>query len=87
LSTIEHHWNNHEHCGDWCQAKTWTEEEKVEKKGKFRDKERNLKEYLQQLEVKNRYFSTDRMRRCYHQFSNNKTEQLHGFVLNIFLPK
>ena len=27
------------------------------------------------------------MRRCYHQFSNNKTEQLHGFVVNVFLPK
>jgi hypothetical protein len=30
-ASFEHHWNNQEHCGDWCQAKSWTEEEKVKK--------------------------------------------------------
>jgi hypothetical protein len=48
-ASFEHHWNNHEHCGDWCQAKSWTEEEKVEKKGKFRDKVKNEREYHQYL--------------------------------------
>ena len=85
-ASFEHHWNNHEHCGNWCQAKAWTEKEKVEKKGKFRDKEGNPKEYLQQKEVKDKYLSRDRMRRCYHQYSNNKTEQLHGLAVNVFLP-
>jgi hypothetical protein len=86
-ASFEHHWNNHLHCGDWCQAKTWTEQEKVEKKCKYRDKETNEKEYLQQLEVKKKYLSTERLSRCYHEFCNNKTEQLHGFVVNVFLPK
>ena len=27
--SFEHHWNNREFCGAWCQAKSWTEEEKV----------------------------------------------------------
>ncbi len=31
-ASFEYHWNNHKHCGDWCQAKTWTENEKVEKR-------------------------------------------------------
>jgi hypothetical protein len=26
------------------------------------------------------------MRWCYYEFCNNKTEQLHGFVVKIFLP-
>jgi hypothetical protein len=65
----------------------WTEEEKVKKKGKFRVKLKNEKEYHQQLKMKKKYLSTVRMRRCYHEFCNNKTEQLHGFVVNVFLPK
>jgi hypothetical protein len=85
-ASFEHHWNNHEYCGEWCQALR-TVEEKVEKKGKFRDKEKNAREYVQQLKVKNKYLSTDRMRRCYHGFCNNKTERLHGFIVNVFLPK
>jgi hypothetical protein len=34
-ASFEHHWNNHEHCGLWCQAKSWTEEEKVKGKRKY----------------------------------------------------
>jgi hypothetical protein len=86
-ASFEHHWNNHEHCGDWCQAISWTEEEKVKNKGKFRDKVKYEREYHQQLKVKKKYLSPVRMRRCYHEFCNNKTEQLHGFVVNVFLPK
>jgi hypothetical protein len=56
------------------------------KKGKFRDKLKNEKEYHQQLKLKKKYLSRVRMRRYYHEFCN-KTEQLHGFVVNIFLPK
>jgi hypothetical protein len=46
-ASFKHHWNNDEHCGEWCQAISWTAEEKEEKKGKFRDKEKNPKEYVQ----------------------------------------
>jgi hypothetical protein len=48
---------------------------------------KNEKEYVQQLKVKKKYLSTASMRWCYHEFCNNKTEQLHGFVVNVFLPK
>jgi hypothetical protein len=86
-ASFEHHWNNHVHCGEWCQAIAWTDEEKEEKKGKFRDKERNSKEYKQQLLVKEKYLCSTRMRSVYHKFCNNKTEQIHSFVVNVFLPK
>jgi hypothetical protein len=52
-----------------------------------RHKEKNAKEYVQQLKVKKKYLSTARMRRYCHEFCNNKSEQLHGFVVNIFLLK
>jgi hypothetical protein len=60
---------------------------KVKNKGKFRDKVKNKREYHQQLKVKKKYLSPVRMRRCYHELCNNKTEQLHRFAANVFLPK
>jgi hypothetical protein len=85
-ASFEHHWNNHGHCGSWCQAKSWTEEEK-KGKGKYRNKETHEQEYKQLLIVKEKYLSTTRLRRCFHEFCNNKTEQIHGLIVNFFLPK
>jgi hypothetical protein len=50
-ASFEHHWSNHQFCGTWCQARDWSKEEKLKNKNKFRDKERNAKEYEQQLEI------------------------------------
>ncbi len=27
-ASFEHHWNDHQFCGSWCQAKDWNEAEK-----------------------------------------------------------
>jgi hypothetical protein len=86
-ASFEHHWNNHDHCGPWCSAKDWTVEENEMRKGKYRNKGTHAKEYEQQRAVKDKFMSEPRMRRCFHQFCNNKTEQIHGFVVNVFLPK
>jgi hypothetical protein len=86
-ASFEHHWNNHEHCGLWCQAKSWTEEEKVKGKGKYQDKETRERKYKQQLQVKEKYLLPVRLRMCFHEFCNNETEQIHGLVVNVFLPK
>jgi hypothetical protein len=81
-ASFEYHWNNHEHCGKWCKTTMWTEKEKIQNKSKFRDKIKNKKEYKQQItKVKKKYLSTPRLRRCYHQLCNNKTEQLNGLVM------
>jgi hypothetical protein len=58
LSIFEHHWNNHIHCGDWCQAKKWTAKEKEENKNKYRDKVSHAKEYEQQKVVHAKCFAT-----------------------------
>jgi hypothetical protein len=86
-ASFEHHWNNHEFCGPWCQAKSWTEEEKLKKKNKYRDKVSNQREYLQQKAVWGKFTTTERMKQIYHEHDNNKTESIHGLVTNVFLPK
>jgi hypothetical protein len=42
-ASFKHHWNNHQFCGTWCQAKDWTDEEKETNKNMFRNKETHQK--------------------------------------------
>ncbi len=86
-ASFEHHWNNHEFCGTWCQAKDWTDEEKETNKNMFRNKETHQKEYYQQFGVHSKYTEEDRLRRVFHEWTTNKTEQIHSLVTNVFLPK
>jgi hypothetical protein len=43
LASLEHHFNNHEHCEAWCKAADGTEEEICERGSRFRCKVRNKK--------------------------------------------
>jgi hypothetical protein len=60
---------------------------KKKNKNMFRDKEKNKKEYQQQLDIQEKLTKGDRMRRVFHKFSTNKTDQIHSLVTNVFLPK
>jgi hypothetical protein len=86
-ASFEHHWNNHEFCGDWCQAKGWSEEEKLKYKHKYRNKETHAREYAQQLIIVLKFTEDGRLARVYHLWLNNKTESIHGLIVNIYLPK
>ena len=39
------------------------------------------------MKVKEKFLEPKRMWRMYHEYGNNKTEQIHVFVVNTFLPK
>jgi hypothetical protein len=86
-ASFEHHWNNHQFCGAWCQAKGWNEEEKKKYKHKYRDKVRNMREYEQQLIIVTKFTKDKRMAQVYHEWLNTKTESIHGLIVNICLPK
>jgi hypothetical protein len=47
---------------------------------------RNAKEYEQQNKIKENFTERNMMRRVYHAWCNNKTELIHGIVVNVFLP-
>jgi len=44
----------------------WTDEEKIEKKGTYRNKVSHPKEYEQQLAISNKFTSTTRMKHVFH---------------------
>jgi hypothetical protein len=37
--------------------------------------------------VHSKYTEEDRLRRVFHEWTTNKTEQIHSLVTNVFLPK
>jgi hypothetical protein len=86
-ASFKHHWNDHQFCGSWCQAKDWKEMEKEKFKNKYRNRGIHQKEYEQQLVIQQKFTEPDRLRRVYHEFSTNKSEQIHSLVTNVFLPK
>ena len=57
------------------------------KKNVLRNKETHQKEYYQQFGVHSKYTEDNRLRRVFHEWSTNKTEQIHSLVTNVFLPK
>jgi hypothetical protein len=61
--------------------------EKEKFKNEYRNKKTHQKEYEQQLEIQQKFTEPDRLRRVFHEFSTNRTEQIYSLVTNIFLPK
>jgi hypothetical protein len=56
-------------------------------KYKYRNKETHKKEYEQQGVVHAKFTVTLRLLRVYHEWCNNKTEQIHGLIVNTFMLK
>jgi hypothetical protein len=60
---------------------------KEKNKHKYRDKVANKREHEQQFEIRERFMLRPRMKRVWHKWKNNKTEEIHALVVNVFLPK
>jgi hypothetical protein len=85
-AVLEHHFNNHEFCGEWCPANQWQEDEKKLKALKYRCKVKHEKLYEQMAAIHNTYTDVWNLREIYHEFHSNKCESLNGFITK-FLPK
>jgi hypothetical protein len=85
-AVLEHHFNNHEFCGDWCKAREGTEEQLKETELRFRCKRRH-KDLYDFLEKHHREFmQEEKLRQLYHQYDTNNVEGFNKFLTK-FLPK
>eukprot|EP00978_Attheya_sp_CCMP212_P020783 scaffold60025_cov35-Attheya_sp.AAC.1 len=73
-AVLEHHFNNHEFCGDWCPAKRGI------KKGSYRCKEEHSKFYESLKGVMDVYATPERMRELHHEFSTQGNEAMDNAV-------
>lgn len=83
-SVLEHHFNNHEFCGDWCQCKGKTEEELKDLKLKYRDKSIHAKFYAQLQPIFQKCL--DKIADVHHTYNSNINEGFNKLICK-FVPK
>jgi hypothetical protein len=55
-TVLDHHFDNHEHCGGWCEAKGKTGDEKKKSSLRFRSKTKNAAIMYNHFKVLNAEF-------------------------------
>mgnify|MGYP000532148467 CR=1 FL=1 len=79
-AVLEHHFDNHEHCGDWCSRKDKTQEEKDATKKFYRCKTKDAKLYKElQLRIE-RFVSKDALKEVSHGMDTNANESFNNIV-------
>jgi hypothetical protein len=85
-AVLEHHFNNHIFCGEWCPANKWKDDEKQLRSLKYRCKVKHTELYEQMSTIHNTFTDVWNLREIYHEYHSNKCESLNGFITK-FLPK
>jgi hypothetical protein len=85
-AVLEHHFDNHNHCGDWCKAKGMTGEEKQKNSLMFRCKTRNAAIYEQFKNLHDEFMKEDKLRQLFHSWDMNAIEGFNKRITK-FLPK
>jgi hypothetical protein len=85
-AVLEHHFNNHVFCGEWCPANKWKEDEKQLRSLKYRCKVKHTELYEQMSTIHNTFTDVWNLQEIYHEYHSNKCESLNGFITK-FLPK
>jgi hypothetical protein len=86
LAVLEHHFNNHTFCGDWCKSGHGTREEIRETGLRFRCKTRNNALYIVMKKHHEKFMEEGKLRQLFHRYETNTVKGFNKF-LTIFLPK
>lgn len=85
-AVLEHHFDNHEHCGDWCRRKPQyvgpitKAEHRSRRKKYYRNKERDTKLYNLLQQKLARFVAVDALREVCHDMDTNKNESLNNTI-------
>jgi hypothetical protein len=85
-AVVEHHFNNHTYCEDWCSMKKATSTQAATGNLKYRSKIDNPILYKQVVEVMERFVSEEKLRECHHGFSSQKNESMNKLISR-YVPK
>jgi hypothetical protein len=85
-AVLEHHFNLHRYCNDWCPAKKWKKEDRLRNALKYRNKKVNAELYEQFKIHHDKFTSEEALRDMYHQFHSIKCESLNGNITK-YVPK
>jgi hypothetical protein len=85
-AVLEHHFDCHNHCGDWCTCKSETEEERKKSIRYYRCKKRDAKLYAVLQEKLDKFVSKDRLTEMAHTLDTNMNEAFNQ-ICTWFCPK
>jgi hypothetical protein len=85
-AVVEHHFNNHDHCGEWCSMKKATAANTASGHLKYRCKEEHPVLYKQIGDVMSRFVTDEKLRECHHGHSSQKNESLNNHIKR-YAPK
>jgi hypothetical protein len=85
-AALEHMFNNHEHCGAWCNYLPKTDAEKKECAWRYRSKEKDAKLYEQCLTIHHRFTVQSSLMEVLHEHDNQKNKSMNNFIRGWF-PK
>jgi len=83
---LEHHFDNHDHCGDWCPRKHNTIEQRQATKKCYRCMTKDAKRYVLLEEILGNYVSFERLSDIAHGMDTNCCEAFNNFM-TWFAPK
>ena len=82
IVVLDHHFNIHTNCGDWCKYRdlAQTQIEKMERKARFRDKEKNGSMYEVVADILKNMCTDANIKMCYYVFSSQRNEMVNRKV-------
>ena len=69
LATLEHHFNTHDYCGNWCRRKVQTGE--ANKERFYRSKTKDAVLYNKLQEIVEKYITVERLKEVSHGMDTN----------------
>jgi len=88
-AVLEHHFNNHTYCGDWCPhtaARASGEEDPELIASKYRCKIKDAELWALMLAVHNKYTTIDMLRDIWHHYHSQKNEAMNKSI-TAYSPK
>jgi hypothetical protein len=86
LAVLEHHFNNHTICRDWCKSGQGTTEQIEETGLRFRCKTRNNALYQVMKKHHEKFMEEGKLRQLFHRYDTNTVEGFNKFLTKL-LPK
>jgi hypothetical protein len=76
LNVVEHHFDIHDGCREWCPTKKWKDEPEKLEKLCYQDKDRDRKTYLQIVAIRAPFFTVEKLEKMRHPYDTNKCEKI-----------
>jgi hypothetical protein len=85
-AVVEHHFNNHAHCDDWCSMKKADATQTAIGNLKYRCKINDKKMYEDMCKVLHRFTESAKLKECHHGYSSQKNESMNQLISR-YVPK